>query len=157
MATRQVKRTINIDASTTWTDLNGNSWDVGVEFKQTSGRLGFKSIVIQPMNTGYPLTRSVLAQVPLLELFSESMFKEQLDFDRWQRIKRNLANHQGRASSDEELKLVAEVREAALEANFPVQSAVARVLGITKGAAGNRIKVARTRGFIPPVDEEVDE
>ena len=157
MTTRQVKRTINIDASATWTDPNGNSWDVGVEFKQTSGRLGIASIVIQPINDGYPLTRTALAQVPLLELFSESMFEEQLDFDRWQRIKRNTANHKGRASSDEELKLVAEVREAALRANFPVQSAVARVLGITRGAAGNRIRAARTRGFIPPVNEEVDE
>jgi hypothetical protein len=157
MATRQVKRTISIDASATWTDPNGNSWEVGVEFKQTSGRLGFASIVIQPINTGYYLTRSVLAQVPLLELFSETMFEEELDFDRWQRIKRNTANHKGRASSDEELKLVAEVWEAALQANFPVQSAVARVLGITKGAAGNRIKAARTRGFIPLVDEEADE
>jgi hypothetical protein len=157
MATRQTKRTISLDASTTWIDPNGNNWDVGVEFKQTGGRLGFASIVIQPIGDGYPLTRRVLAQVPLLELFSESMFKEQLDFDRWRRSKRGTENHQGQASSDEELKLIAEVREAALRANFPVQRAVARALGISEGTAGNRIKAARARGYIPPVDEAVTE
>jgi hypothetical protein len=157
MATRQVKRTINIDASATWIDPNGNSWDVGVDFKEIGGRLGFASILIQSTDAGYPLTRTVLAQVPLLELFSESMFEEELDFDRWRRFKRGTANHQGRATSDEEFKLIAEVREAALKANFPVHRAVAKALGISEGTAGNRIKAARTRGFIPPVNEEAGE
>lgn len=157
MATRQVKRTINIDESATWTDPNGNSWDVGVEFKQIGGRLVFASILIQPTDAGYPLTRTVLAQVPLLELFSESMFDEELDFDRWRAVKRATANHQGRATSDEEFKLIAEVRKAALKANFPVHRAVAKALGISEGTAGNRIKAARARGFIPPVNEEAGE
>lgn len=139
------------NANRTWTDPNGNSWDVNAEFMEIDGHVGITSISIKPINDGYYVTRTALAHLPLLELFSNSMFEEELDFDRWQRIKCNTANHKGRASSDEELKLIAEVREAALKANFPVHSAVAQVLGITKGAAGNRIKAARTRGLVPPI------
>jgi hypothetical protein len=143
------------NTSTTWTDLNGNKWDVNAEFKEIDGHVGIASISVKPINDGYYVTRTVLAQLPLLELFGDLMFQKRLDFTRWQRIKRNTANHKGQASSDEELKLIAEVREAALKANFPVHEAVAKVLGITRGAAGNRIKAARARGFVPPSRQSV--
>ena len=150
MTTLRKKVSMSVDATRTWTDPNGHEWEIAVEFKGVDGRPDFAGVMIKPTNTGYPLTRRVLAQLPLLDLFGESMYREQLDFDRWQQRGRSAKQHQGRTSTDEELMLVAEIRVSALQANFPVQRAVAMALGITEGTAGNRIKAARMRGFIPP-------
>lgn len=150
MAERQHKRTLSLDATTTWTDPSGRRWTIGAEFKQIDGRLDFAALVIEPAERGYPITRRTLAQLPLRELFNKAIHREEIDFSRWRGSRREAQVHQGRASSDEELMMVAEVRSAALLANVPVQRAVAKALGISEGTAGNRIKAARTRGFIPP-------
>ena len=141
---------MKVDAARTWEDPNGNEWEIAVEFKAINDRVDFAGVVIRPTRSGYPLTRRVLAQVPMLDLFSESMFDEQIDLERWRNRRKSASRHQGRPLTDEELKLVAEIRENALNANFPVQQAVAIALGISQGTAGNRIKAARARGYIPP-------
>lgn len=146
----------SFDASATWTDPNGNAWTVFVEFGTFDGRVDIAAVLVEPVHSGYSLNRSVLAQLPLRDLFRESLGREQLGFHRWHQMTPVTRNHQGRISSDEELKLVAEVRAAALEAGFPVQWAVAEALGITTGTAGNRIKAARARGFIPPYRREAN-
>ena len=150
MATKETKITMNADATRTWEDPNGNEWEVAVEFKSANGRVDFAGVVIRPTRSGYPLTRRVLAQVPMLDLFSDSMFDEQINFDRWREQRKSATQHQGRALTHDELKLVAEIHEIALKANFPVQRAVAKALGIPEVTATNRIKAARDRGYIPP-------
>ena len=150
MATRETTITMKVDATKTWEDPNGNKWEVAVEFKSINGRLDFKGVVIQPTLSGYPLTRRVLAQVPMLDLFGELMVEEQINFDRWRDQRKSESQHRGRALTDDELKLIAEIREIALKANFPVLRAVAMALGISEGTAGTRIKAARERGYIPP-------
>lgn len=150
MATQQKTKTMSVDATRTWEDPNGNKWDVAVEFKTVNGRLDFAGVVIQPSRPGYPLTRRVLAQLPLLDLFNEQMVVEQIDLNRWRDHRRSASQHQGRVLTDDELMLVAEIRENALRAKHPVQRAVAIALGISEITAGNRIKAARARGLIPP-------
>ena len=150
MATQQKKITMSVDATRTWEDPNGNEWEVAVEFKSANGRVDFAGVVIRPTRSGYPLTRRVLAQVPMLDLFSESMFDEQINFERWRDQRKSESQHRGRALTHDELKLIAEIREIALKANFPVLRAIAMALGISEVTAGTRIKAARERGYIPP-------
>lgn len=150
MTQRQTKKVMKVDATATWTDPSGRAWTVGAEFKQIDGKLDFAAVIIEPTEDGYPITRRTLAQLPLRDLFKEAMYDEEVDFAKWRQSRRQARVHQGRASSDEELKLIAEVRTAALRANVPVQRAVAQALGISEGTAGNRIKAARAKGFIPP-------
>jgi len=154
MATRETTITMKVDATKTWEDPNGNEWEVAVEFKSVNGRVDFAGVVIRPTSSGYPLTRRVLAQVPMLDLFSESMFDEQINFERWRDQRKSESLHPGRALTHDELKLVAEIREIALKANFPVQRAIAMALGISEGLAGNRIQAARERGYIPPTNRK---
>ena len=135
----------------TWTDEMGNEWKVNVKFKDFGGRTQISSIRIDAMDEGRAVTRTVVARLPFLDLFNAEMSDETINFAQWRQSRRKVRGHQGRASSDEEHKLVAEVRLAALKANVPVQRAVAEALGVSRGAAGNRIVAARKAGFIPPV------
>ena len=157
MTHKQTKRSMNLDAIATWTDQSGHEWTVGAEFKKINGRLDFAAVVIEPVSGGYPVTRRVLAQLPLRSLFKEVMYDETINFAQWRQSRRQARVHQGRASSDEEFKLIAEVRLAALQANVPVHRAVAEALGVSQGTAGNRIMAARARGFIPPTGGEESE
>jgi hypothetical protein len=138
------------NTNTTWVDPFGQSWDVTVEFKEVDGRVSFASIAIKPNDDGYHLTRRVLTTMPLFELFSDSVSQKQLDFNRWRNQRKSQSLHQGRALTQDELTLIAEIHDAALKANFPVQEAIAKALGISGGTAANRIKAARDRGYIPP-------
>ena len=140
----------------TWTDEMGNEWKVSVKFKNFGGRTQISSIRIDAMDEGRAVTRTVTARLPFLDLFDKEMSDETIDFAQWRQSRRKAGNHKGRASSDEEFKLIAEVRLAALKANVPVQRAVAEALRITRGAAGNRITAARKAGFIPPANALVD-
>ena len=154
MTQKNSKKSISLDAIATWTDQNGHAWTVGAEFKKINGRLDIAAVVIEPTHGGYPITRTVLAQLPLRDLFKKVMYDETINFAQWRQSRRQARVHQGRASSDEELRLVAVVRLAALTANIPVQRAVAEALGVSQGTAGTRIKAARAKGFIPPVGGE---
>ena len=154
MPQKKTMRSITLDASATWTDQNGREWTVGAEFKQINGRLDFAAVVIEPTLGGYPITRRVLAQLPLADLFKGVMYDETINFDQWRQTRRPKRVHLRGAASEDELKLVAEVRNAALQANVPVQRAVAEALGISEGSAANRIMAARAKGFIPPVGGE---
>ena len=154
MTQRQTKKILKLDATTTWTDQGGRTWTVGVELKHIGGKVEVVAIMLEPVGDGYPITRRTLAQLPLRDLFADVMYEEDVDFAKWRQSRRRERVHQGKASSDEELALIAEVRLAALRANVPVQRAVAQALGISEGTAGNRIKVARERGFVPPTNGE---
>ena len=57
--------------------------------------------------------------------------------------------HQGRAHSEDELKIVAEIYQSAVRAHEPVQATVAKTLGVSVSTAAKRIMVARSRGYIP--------
>jgi len=135
----------------TWTDDKGRNWKVGVKFKNFGGRTQVSSIRIDAVGEGYAVTRTVTARLPFLDLFDKEMSDETINFAQWRQSRRKPGSHQGRASSNNEHRLAAEVRLAALKANIPVQRAVAEALGISNGSAGRRIMAARKAGFIPPV------
>ncbi|MDA2995327.1 MAG: hypothetical protein O3A04_08135 [Actinomycetota bacterium] len=64
------------------------------------------------------------------------------------------APHSGRRHSDEELRRVADIYMAALNARQPVQKTVAEALGLSLSTATKRIVAARKKGYIPPANRK---
>ena len=140
---------IAFDAETVFVDTNGNKWNVSAEFKSSNGRPYISAISISPTKGSTPLTRRVLRDIEINKLFKEEIAHEVKHFSRTRRNLQSKSAHQGRAHTDEDLKIVAEVYMSAFRAHQPVRRAVADTLGISVSTAEKRIAAARRKGFIP--------
>ena len=135
------------DASRTYLDSNNNEWTIEVEFKNKKGRVGFHSLTVTSL-TDAPITRRLMAELPLDKLFRAEMVAEKNEALS-RKIKRNTASqHPGRAHSDEELQLVGEIYISAYMRKVSVEKSVADAFGISVSTASKRISAARSRGFI---------
>ena len=137
------------DAKAAFVDKSGSEWNVGVEFKTVSGRLGISSLTIWSNDGSNTLSRRALSDLPLLHLFRDAMAVESELLAQINRPRRISTAHQGREHSDAELQRVAEVYMVAYKAHLPVQKTVANAFGISVSTAAKRILVARNRGLIP--------
>ena len=136
------------DAKATFVDKSGSEWNVGVEFKTLSGRLGISSLTIWSKDGSETLSRRALSDLPLLHLFRDAMAVESELLAQINRPRRISTAHQGREHSDAELQRVAEVYMVAYKAHLPVQKIVANAFGVSVSTAAKRIMVARRKGFI---------
>ena len=136
------------DAETVFVDTNGNQWKVSAEFKSSNGRPYISAISISPTKGSTPLTRRVLRDIEINKLFKDEIASEVKHFSRTRRKLQSKSAHQGRAHTDTDLKIVAEIYMSAFRANQPVRQSVADTLGIGISTAEKRIAAARRRGFI---------
>lgn len=63
---------------------------------------------------------------------------------------RKIRAHQGREHSIEELQIIADLYEEALDKSIPVQKHVAKNTGVPLSTATKRIMAARRAGLLPP-------
>jgi hypothetical protein len=136
------------DAETVFVDTNGNQWKVSAEFKSSNGRPYISAISISPTKGSTPLTRRVLRDIEINKLFKDEIAREVKHFSRTRHKLQSNSAHQGRAHTDTDLKIVAEIYMSAFRANQPVRQSVADTLGIGISTAEKRIAAARRRGFI---------
>ena len=153
MASQKIKRNNGLiikDATMTFQDANGGQWRVEVELKTTSGRMGISSLSISSIDVRTPLTRRVLRDLPL-----DQLFREHLAIESKQLSKRNQkeTSHKGRMHTESELRTVADIYMAAFKAHRPVQKTVADMLGISVSTAAKRIMAARSHGYITALME----
>ena len=139
---------IAFDAETVFVDTNGNKWNVSAEFKSSNGRPYIAAISISPTRGSPPLTRRVLRDLEINKLFKDEIALEVKQFSRTRHKLQSNSAHQGRAHTDEDLKIVGEIYMSAFRANQPVQQSVADTLGISVSTAEKRIAAARRKGFI---------
>jgi hypothetical protein len=131
-----------------FTDSNGRKLLVTAEFKTFNDRLDIAAITIQTTDLRSPITRRMLNELPLDKLFREDLAIESEHLQRMLRKRKGSTAHQGRPHSEEDLRVVAGIYNAAFLARRPVQRAVADALGISLSTAAKRIMAARGRGFI---------
>ena len=136
------------DASRTYLDANNTEWVIDAEFMLKRGRVDLHSLTITSLSES-PITRRLLKELPLDNLFRDEMVSEENSTLKQKRKINSNSSHQGRAHSDEEIQLVAEIYIAAYLGHVSVENAVANAFGISVSTASKRIMVARTRGFIP--------
>lgn len=133
-----------------WTDKDGRKWIVRLEVGLIGGRLSVFNLSVTPKMPGYPLTQSVIRQLPFADWERAAFITESAKLARLNRP--NTAGpHSGRRFSEEELLHVAAVYQTALNARLPVQKTVADELGVPLSTATKRISAARRRGFIAPI------
>lgn len=153
MASQKIKRDNGLiikDATMTFKDANGGQWRVEVELKTLGGRMGISSLSISSIDVRTPLTRRVLRDLPLDQLFREHMAIESKQLS-----KRNQkeTGHKGRMHTEDELREVARIYMAAFQAHRPVQKTVADMLGVSVSTAAKRIMAARSHGYITALME----
>ena len=142
---------ITQDAFTTIQDANGSEWRVEVELKATKGRIGISSLSITSVDGKTALTRRILRDLSLDELFNDVMATESKQLSK---AKQKETNHKGRMHTEDELREVAKIYMAAFQARRPVQKAVADMLGISVSTANKRIMAARSHGYLSHVGDE---
>ena len=142
------------DAERVFVDTNGNQWNVSAEFKSSNGRPYISAISISPAKGATALTRRVLRDLEINKLFKDEIAREVKHFSHTRRKLRSKSAHQGRAHTDEDLKIVGEIYMSAFRANQPVQQSVADTLGISVSTAEKRISAARRKGFITRENRE---
>lgn len=145
---QKLKTGISHDFLSDYEDEYGNIWTVAIEIKALRGRQDISGMSIWQKNHNKPLTRRLLNQIPLDQLFRSALTEYSQDLRRFVKSKNLKESHRGQPFSEEELELVARIYQAAFKARKPVQQAVADACGISISAAGKRIYVARQRGFI---------
>lgn len=153
MANQKYKRINGLivkDATMTFQDANGGQWRVEVELKTIGGRMGISSLSISSIDVRTSLTRRVLRDLPLDQLFREHMAVESKQLS-----KRNQkeTGHKGRMHTEDELREVARIYMAAFQAHRPVQKTVADMLGVSVSTAAKRIMAARSHGYITALME----
>lgn len=147
---RQNNGLITKDATMAFLDANGSQWIVEVDFKITSGRIGISSLSISSIDGTTPLTRRVLRDLPLDQLFRKHMAIESKQLSK---TKRKETGHKGRTHTEDELHEVAKIYMAAFQAHRPVQKTVADMFGISVSTAAKRIMAARRSGYITALME----
>jgi hypothetical protein len=130
-------------------DGNGNRWKIGADFKSVGGRICVVGVSIWSPSSSTPLTRRVLRDIRIESLFEKQIAVETKNLTRTLRRHKSKSAHQGRAHSEDELKVVAEIYQSAVRAHEPVQATVAKTLGVSVSTAAKRIMIARSRGYIP--------
>ena len=141
---------ITKDATMTFRDTNGSQWSVEVELKTTSGRIGISSLSISSIDGRTPLTRRILRDLPLDQLFRKHMAIESKQLSK---TNQKETGHKGRAHTENELREVARIYMAAFQAHLPVQKTVADMLGISVSTATKRIMAARSHRYITALME----
>ena len=134
----------------TFRDTNGSQWSVEVELKTTSGRIGISSLSISSIDGRTPLTRRILRDLPLDQLFRKHMAIESKQLSK---TNQKETGHKGRAHTENELREVARIYMAAFQAHLPVQKTVADMLGISVSTATKRIMAARSHRYITALME----
>ena len=153
MASRKIKRNkglITKDVAMTFMDTNGSHWSVEVELKTTSGRIGISSLSVSSVDGRTPLTRRILRDLPLDQLFRKHMA---IESNQLSKTKHKETGHKGRMHTEDELREVARIYMAAFQAHLPVQKTVADMLGISVSTAAKRIMAARSHGYITALME----
>lgn len=143
------------DATARFVDSQGRTWEVSAEFKAVNGRPDIAALTIEATERGTFITRRLLHELPLEDLFGEALTQVARDIEGMTRNRRRSTSHQGRAHLDSELQAVADIYRAAYMARQPVQQAVAKALGVPVSTAAKRIMAARRRGFLnTPEDDD---
>ena len=137
------------DSVSEFADGNGNRWKIGADFKSVGGRICVVGVSIWSPSSSTPLTRRVLRDILIESLFEKQIAVETKNLTRTLRRHKSKSAHQGRAHSEDELKVVAEIYQSAVRAHEPVQATVAKTLGVSVSTAAKRIIIARSRGYIP--------
>lgn len=137
------------DAVAEFIDSQGRAWSVGASFKSINGRLDITALSVTATEGSAFVTRRLLRDLPLDDMFRDSLTAEETVLERATRTRKGSTAHQGRPHSDEELQAVADIYQAAYRAHRPVQRAVADALGVSLSTAAKRIMASRRRGFIP--------
>jgi len=137
------------DSVASYTDSAGRHWTVQAEFKTFNMRMGIAAISVKSDTLAHPVTRRLLNELPLEDLFRDDLTAESAALAQFMQNRQSTTAHRGRSHSDDELRLVANIYLAALNAREPVQQTVAAALGISVSTAAKRIMAARRRGFIP--------
>ena len=138
-----------------WADNTGNEWEVRFSVQMIADRLSIADLKITPVAPGYPLTQTVLRQLPIVEWEREAFQEESAQLQTLTPLTQSLP-HSGRRHSDDELRHVAQIYLTALNARLPVQKTVAETLGIPLSTATKRITAARRLGFLPPAARNTD-
>jgi len=140
------------DSVSEFADENGNRWKIGADFKSVGGRICVVGVSIWSPNRSTPLTRRVLRDIRIEALFKSQIAGETKNLSRTLRKYKSRSAHQGRAHSESELKIVAEIYQSAVRAHEPVQKTVAKTLGVSVSTAAKRIMIARKCGYIPALN-----
>ena len=141
--------TIAYDSIIEFVDSNGNRWEIGAEFKSVRGRVCIVAMSIWSPKGSTPLTRRVVRDIQIETLFKSQIAVETKNLSQTLRRHKSMSAQQGRAHSEDELKVVAEIYQSAVRAHEPVQATVAKTLGVSVSTAAKRIMIARSRGYIP--------
>jgi hypothetical protein len=139
------------EAKATFVDENGREFEIRAVLMKLNGRTGINKLTIWPNDEQNFISRRVLSDLPLYQLFHDSASANLELLAQIIQPRRVSTAHQGRAHSDKDLQRVADVYAIAYEAHRPVQKTVAAVFGISVSAAAKRIMAARNRGFISPI------
>jgi len=140
------------DSISEFVDSNGNRWKIGAEFKSVSGRICIVGMSIWSPKGSTPLTRRVVRDIQIESLFEKQIAVETKNLTQTLRRHKSKSAHQGRAHSEDELKVVAEIYQSAVRAHEPVQATVAKTLGVSVSTAAKRIMIARSRGYLPALN-----
>jgi hypothetical protein len=136
------------DAVLEYTDSLGRKLLLTAEFKLFNDRLDISAITIKTTDLSSPITRRMLSEIPLDNLFRNDLAIDSEHLQRMLRNRKGTTAHQGRQHSEDDLLAIAEIYKAALEARLPVQKTIADAFGISLSTATKRIMAARNRGFI---------
>ena len=151
--TPKKRKPVAPDAVMEYTDSIGRKLLLTAEFKIFNDRLDIAAITIQTTDSRSPITRRMLSEIPLDNLFRDDLAIDSEHLQRMIRNRKGTTAHQGRPHSDDDLLTVAEIYNSAFQARLPVQKAVADALGISVSTATKRIMAARSRGFITSTQE----
>ena len=131
-----------------WTDSQGNEWRVYIELKRINGRIVPANFQLLSAKKNVELSHQTLIEVPIREI-AETFIEREMEFLDEKSKKLDLDPHHGRAHTEQELKVVADIYLKAWESRLPVQRTVAETLGISTSTAVKRIIAARKLGLIP--------
>lgn len=136
-----------------WTDKDGHGWKIAFRVENLDGRLSLTDLSVSPVSNGYALTQTILRDMPIAEWEREALADEVTHLATLTAGSES-APHSGRRHSDTELRQVADIYMAALNARQPVQKTVAEALGLSLSTATKRIVAARKKGYIPPANRK---
>jgi hypothetical protein len=122
----------------TFTDELGKKWDVTITTKLVKDRQEIVSVKVKTTDSA-PVTRRVLASISLEELLRDEI----ASISPILKKSKTRKSHQGKQHTEDDLREVAKIYNAARKARFPVQKAVADAQGISVSTATKRIMAAR--------------